>query len=132
MLGMLALASFIDIKYKGRLVIIAVVLTGVSMIVFSQVSSIVIAFPMLMVASVGTMMFLSTTSATIQTIVPDAFWGRVASLYMLTWGTLPLGSLLAGSLAQRFSAPMATLVAGVVMLLALVVLTLRFRFIWRL
>lgn len=131
-LGMLALASFIDIKYKGRLVIIAVVLTGVSMIAFSRVSSIVIAFPMLMVASVGTMMFLSTTSATIQTIVPDAFRGRVASLYMLTWGTLPLGSLLAGGLAQRFSAPTATLAGGVVMLLALVVLTLRFRFIWRL
>ena len=131
-LGMLALASFIDIKYKGRLVIIAVVLTGVSMIVFSRVSSIVIAFPMLMVASVGTMMFLSTTSATIQTIVPDAFRGRVASLYMLTWGTLPLGSLFAGGLAQRFGAPTATLLAGVVMLLALVVLTLRFRFIWRL
>lgn len=131
-LGTLVLASFIDIKYKGRLVIIAIVLTGVSMIVFSRIPSIVIAFPMLMVISVGTMLFLSTASATIQTIVPDAFRGRVASLYALTFGTLPLGSLLAGSLAQRFSAPTATLTAGVVMLLALVVLMLRFRFIWRL
>ena len=131
-LGMLGLASFIDIKYKGRLVIIAILLTGISMIVFSRVPSIVVAFPMLMLVSLGTMLYLSTASATVQTIVPDAFRGRVASLYALTFGTMPLGSLLAGGLAQRFGAPLATLAAGVVMLLVLVVIMLRFRFIWRL
>ena len=126
------LASFTDIRFRGRLIIAAIALTGATMIVFSRVPTIQMAIPVLMLVSAWTMVFFSTASATVQSIVTDAFRGRVASIYALTFGSLPLGSLLAGGLAQLVGAPMATLIAGALMLVALAVLAFMFRAIWRL
>ena len=131
-LGTLVLASFTDIRFRGRLIIAAIALTGATMIVFSRVPTIQMAIPVLMLVSAWTMIFFSTASATVQSVVTDAFRGRVASIYALTFGSLPLGSLLAGGLAQLVGAPMATLIAGALMLVALAVLAFMFRAIWRL
>ena len=130
--GTLALASFTDIRFRGRLIVAAIALTGTTMIVFSRVPTIHMAIPVLMLVSAWTMVFFSTASATVQSIVTDAFRGRVASIYALTFGSLPLGSLLAGGLAQLVGAPMATLIAGALMLVALAFLAVMFRAIWRL
>ena len=73
---------------------LAVVLTGVLMILFSRAPTMELAFPLLMLVSASTMLFFSTASATIQSIAPEAFRGRVASIYALTFGALPAGSLL--------------------------------------
>ena len=131
-LGTLVLASFATIGSRGRLLVLAVFLTGVTMILFSRVPNMSTAIPMLMLVSASTMLFFSTASATIQSLAPEAFRGRVASLYALTFGALPVGSLLAGALAQQLGAPMATLLAGASMLAALLVLGVLFRSLWRL
>jgi MFS family permease len=50
-----------------------------------------------------------------QAIVPDALLGRVNSAYrLLGWGTMPLGALLGGVLAQVFGLRAPFVVAGVV------------------
>lgn len=131
-LGTLVLASFSTISSRGRVLILAVFLTGVTMMLFSRVPTMGTAFPLLMLVSASTMLYFSTASATIQSLAPEAFRGRVASLYALSFGALPVGSLLAGAMAQRWGAPMATLLAGAFMLAALLVLGLAFRSLWRL
>lgn len=55
-----------------------------------------------------------------QTIIPDDLLGRVNSVYrFLGWGSMPLGALIGGVLADSFGLRAPFLVGGAVMLLAL-------------
>jgi hypothetical protein len=58
------------------------------------------------------MVYMSTNQTLIQTTTPDEYRGRVMGIYMLNQGLLPFGSLLAGSVADVWSAPLAILVMG--------------------
>jgi MFS family permease len=60
------------------------------------------------------MMFQMAASNTLlQTIVDEDKRGRVMSLYAVAFlGTAPLGSLLAGGIAEHFGAPTALAIAG--------------------
>ncbi|MQG69254.1 MAG: MFS transporter [SAR202 cluster bacterium] len=130
-IGTLLLASLGDVKRKGRLITVAVVCTGCAMLGFSFVRSLAWALPALALVSVGMMLFFAGTSALIQSIVSDEFRGRVSSLYSLTFGALPVGSFLAGSMAQKLGAPSATLIASVVLVSAALMFTLWNRALWR-
>ena len=130
-IGTLLLASLGDVKRKGRLITVAVVCTGCAMLGFSFVRSLAWALPALALVSVGMMLFFAETSALIQSIVSDEFRGRVSSLYSLTFGALPVGSFLAGSMAQKLGAPSATLIASVVLVSAALMFTLWNRALWR-
>ena len=59
---------------------------------------------------------MSTT--VVQTLVSDAFRGRVMSLMNFTWGAQALGALLMGTLAQIWGAPFAFIVAGIAAVIA--------------
>jgi predicted MFS family arabinose efflux permease len=107
------------------------VIIGVGLFLFSRNSSYVLAFPCLMLVSSGMVMFFTSSIATIQTTVRDDLRGRVSGLYMVTWGLFPVGSVAAGSLADRFGAPTASLVAAGALAVVFVVLALRFRVLWR-
>jgi len=129
-LGTLVLASFGNVRHKGQLIILSVALTSVTMLAFSQVTSIYMAFPILIASSVGMMVFFSTSSALVQSIVPDEFRGRVTSISMFSFGMMPVGSLAAGVLAQRLGAPTAMLVASGVVAFLLVAFILNSRLLW--
>ncbi len=129
--GTLLLASLGDVRRKGRLITIAVVWTGIAMLVFSVVRSLEWAIPALMLVSVGMMLFFAATSALIQSMVPDEFRGRVSSLYALTFGLLPIGSLTAGMVAQKWGAPLATTIASNVIVVVVIAFSLRTRVLWR-
>jgi MFS family permease len=63
--------------------------------------------------------YYSTANTLIQVLVPSRLRGRVLSLWLLTAiGLMPLGNLLAGIVAERFSAPVA-LTGGSLLALAL-------------
>ena len=49
--------------------------------------------------------YLATNNTLVQLAVPDALQGRVMSVYMTTWGLMPLGALPQGILADWFGAP---------------------------
>ena len=68
-------------------------------------------------AGFGLILYVSSTNTLIQMTVEDRYRGRVMSLYTLFFvGTSPFGALLAGGIAQRFGAPVATSVCAVVLL----------------
>ncbi len=131
-LGAILLASLGDVKYKGRLVFFGIALTAIGMAGFSQIPSAGLALPILVVLSMGVMLVYSTSSAIVQSIVPDEYRGRVSGLYVLTWGVTPVGGLMAGALAQNLGAPLATLIASGLVALALAWFALRLQCIWRL
>lgn len=65
------------------------------------------------VAGASMVLFTATVNTTLQLNVPDHLRGRVMSMYSLVMGGLtPIGSLLAGTLAQIWGAPGAFLVGG--------------------
>jgi len=132
LVGTLVLASVGEIRRKGKVVVGCLALTGVGMLGFALNSSLAMAFPLIMVVSIGVMAFFSTASATIQSIVPDEFRGRVSGLYMLSFGFMPVGSVAAGVLAERFGGPGATVIGGGLVLLVLITLVFSFKAIWRL
>lgn len=63
------------------------------------------------------LMTFSMTASLVQLIVPDNLRGRVMSIYMVAFrGGMPLGSLAAGYVASRTSAPAVLAVNGVLIL----------------
>ncbi|MEM5774651.1 MAG: MFS transporter, partial [Anaerolineaceae bacterium] len=61
--------------------------------------------------------YLNLTNNLVQHIVPDELRGRVMSIYTLVFlGMSPVGSLLAGSLAERLGPPSAVLILGSIQL----------------
>ncbi len=55
--------------------------------------------------------FLAINQTALQLKVADEVRGRVLSIYLLTWGMLPIGQLTVGALANQFGAPVAMAVA---------------------
>src|SRR5205814_2328614 len=79
-------------------------------------------------AGYGMVRYLATTNTLLQLVVEDGYRGRIMGLHTVMFlGTLPLGSLVLGALAQRFGAPGAALVSGGVSLAAAGRLALRLR-----
>jgi MFS family permease len=74
------------------------------------------------------MMFLTVCNSTIQSRLPDALRGRVMSIYTFALiGSGPLNSLIAGVLGSALGVPMAIAVSGLVMAVAIAVITVRNR-----
>ena len=115
-LGTFALASIGDIRRKTVVVLVSVLVLAVGTAIFSINVFFHTAYLNLMIVSAAMMTLFSVSSATVQSTVPDEYRGRVSSLYMLTWGLFPFGSLAAGFLAERLGAPHATQIAAGTML----------------
>jgi MFS family permease len=68
-------------------------------------------------AGFGLILYVASTNTMVQLVIEDRFRGRVMSLYTLMFiGTAPIGALLAGGIAQRVGAPVATSVCAVILL----------------
>jgi MFS family permease len=62
---------------------------------------------------------MASTNTILQTLVEERLRGRVMSFYTMAFlGTAPIGSLMAGVLADRLGAPTTILIGGVCSLLA--------------
>lgn len=129
-IGTVVLASLGEVKRKGRTIITAVAVMGLAMAVFTQLPTYWVALLALLVLSAGMSVFFATTSASVQGILTDDLRGRVSGLFMVTWGVLPAGSMLAGVLADSLGAPSAALIAAGITGVVLTALVLRFRPLW--
>ncbi len=116
-LGAILLASMGDVRPRQVIVLGSVSVLTLGTALFSVNAFFPTAYVNLMVISAALMIFLSVSSALVQSTVSDEYRGRVGGLYVVTWGVLPLGSLAIGFLAERLGAPHATQIAAGVMLL---------------
>lgn len=82
---------------------------------------------LLLVALTGAVssVYMAANNTIIQLTVDDAYRGRVMSVYMMTWGMMPFGTLPMGILAGVFGAPLA--VAGQALFSSLVVIFVAYR-----
>jgi MFS family permease len=122
----LTLAALGRIQFKGRLFTAGSLLYPVVFLFFSITRSVPLAVVSMMLSGLGLIAVMNLANILIQTHVPENLRGRVMSIYTLTFfGLMPVGSLLAGSLANWLGEP-ATVRLG-----ALAALTAALLVVWR-
>lgn len=113
MFGALALAMREELRGLGKVVAYSATGLGASLVLFSGSHWYWISFTILVLSGFAMMMQFTATNTLIQAMVPDQLRGRVMSLYsMMFLGMSPLGSLLAGAVADRIGAPITVAVGG--------------------
>jgi hypothetical protein len=85
---------------------------GATLTVFSQSRSFLLSLVLLVLIGAFQMTYMTTNQTVVQLTTPDELRGRVMGIYMLNQGLLPFGSLLAGILADAWSAPLAVALMG--------------------
>jgi len=113
MFGALALAMRAELRGLGKVVAYSATGLGASLVLFSGSHWYWISFMILVLSGFAMMMQFTATNTLIQAMVPDQLRGRVMSLYsMMFLGMSPLGSLLAGAVADRIGAPITVAIGG--------------------
>jgi len=95
----------------------------------------VLPLALVLLAGVGWcfMALANSSNAMVQTLAPDALRGRVMGIYTLVFfGAMPLGSFLAGELAERLGEPLTVLINTVLLFAFAVLVRLLAPFVWRL
>jgi len=122
MTGMILLAWRPGTKGLFKQIAWSAALAGAGLIAFSATSVLWVALILLFAVGMGTMLTAASTNIVLQTIVPDALRGRVASLYVASFlGMAPLGALFGGWFASHVTAPVALACCGGGTLLAALV-----------
>jgi MFS family permease len=104
--GSVYLASRHTVLGLGRRIAQASMAFGAALIAFSLSTNVWISFALLPLTGAGFIITLAATNTVVQTVVPETLRGRVMSLYTVAFlGTAPIGSLLAGLVAERVGAP---------------------------
>src|SRR6185503_1934483 len=112
--GALYLAQRESVLVLGRIIMWASVVFGIALVVFSQLTSLWLSFVVLAIGGCGFMIPLAATNTVLQTIVEERLRGRVMSFYtMAFFGTVPIGSLIGGVMADRYGAPNTVLASGI-------------------
>ena len=124
--GALYLASRSTVLGLGRVLTVATLVFGASLVAFSLSRSVTLSLLILPFVGGGMMIETAATNTILQTLVSEEMRGRVMSFYTMAFlGTLPIGSLLAGVLAARAGAPAAIFVGGVACVVAGIVFATR-------
>lgn len=109
------LAARPSLRGLGRWVSLAAASFGLSLIAFGFSDRFWLSALLLVPVGFSMMLQMASSNTLIQAMVPDAFRGRVMAVYsMMFSGMAPLGSLLAGVLAERIGAPSTVAAGGIV------------------
>jgi MFS family permease len=116
--GAVWLASRRSVLGLGAVIPWAAAVFGAGLVAFAFSKTLWLSLPLLMITGAGFMVQMASSNTIIQTIVDDDKRGRVMSFFMMAFlGTAPFGSLLAGSMADRYGAPETLVFGGVCCLL---------------
>ena len=118
----LVVASFANVERKGAIASIALLAYMSMILAFSFSRTYVLSLFALIFAGMGLVVFSTFNQTLLQLNVEDEFRGRVLSLYTMSQGLNPFGSLLMGFIAEKYlGAPHAiALFCGVALVLTFV------------
>jgi MFS family permease len=117
----LMLASLGKMKIRGKLWTVGSFLLPILLFAFAWVRWLPLSLFMLAIIGWSYMVIINGSNAMVQSQVPDELRGRVMSVYTLVFfGSMPLGSLLAGAVAEKLTEP-TTVMLGAGMLLVFAV-----------
>lgn len=127
LVGSLTVASLTRSRRKGWQLTFGSLLFPISLIGFAYSRSFLLSIIILVFVGFGFIIQNTTGNTLVQALVPDELRGRVMSVYSLMFmGAMPIGSLLAGTLAEAYGTT-PTIVFGALVTLAFAVYTLIFQ-----
>ncbi len=102
------------------------IVTGLGLLILGFIPALPAALLGMVIVGIGSIGFWTAAQSTIQLIVPDRLVGRVMSLYVaLSAGSMPLGSLVLGSIAEQGDTRIVMVIGGASALLLCLPLLLR-------
>ena len=105
--GSLAVARPSSGRTSSRTQILSAAGFAACILVFSVMTIPIVAMVTLFVAGWMSAAFLAMNQTELQLSVEDDVRGRVLSIYLLTWGMLPVGQLAVGALSDVIGTPLA-------------------------
>ncbi|WP_207435456.1 MFS transporter [Sabulibacter ruber] len=121
LLGALYLASRKTVVGLARVIVVASVLFGIGLMAFAIAKTMLFAMVSIFVVGLGMILRMASSNTLIQTIVDEDKRGRVMSFYSMAFmGMAPIGSLLAGWLAERIGIMYTLLGCGFICLLSII------------
>ena len=113
--GALTIASLGRFSFKGRLLTLGTLLFPLLLIVFALVRWIPLSLAVLVASGTAVILVMNLANALVQGLVPDALRGRVMAVYSMTFfGSMPIGALWTGWLAELAGAPLAIISGALV------------------
>jgi hypothetical protein len=123
-LGSIGIVMY-PLQRRGLLLFGSLTAFGLLLAVFALSTSLPLSIGVMGLIGVAQAIYLATNNTLVQLAVPDALQGRVMSVYMTTWGLMPLGSLPQGIIAEWFGAPIVVVAAGLLSCLVVVLMAVR-------
>jgi MFS family permease len=124
LMGAIYLASRPSVLGLGRVIATSVTVFGVALVAFALSRTLWLSIALLPLVGAGFMVALASSNTVLQTIVEENLRGRVMAFYAMAFlGTAPIGSLMAGVLADHLGEPATVVIGG----LACIVGSLWFR-----
>lgn len=112
LVGAFYLASRRSVVGLGGVIAVSVMVFGGGLIAFGLSRTLWLSLVLLPLVGAGFMVALASTNTIVQTIVEEGFRGRVMAFYTMAFlGTAPIGSLIAGTVAEHLG-EQATIVLG--------------------
>ena len=111
LVGAVWLLSLGDVSHKGRMVIMAAVAFGASMVIFGFSREFYLSLAMMFFLGLCPPFWLAGIRTILQTTIPDEMRGRVMAVFFMAFQLFGLGWLLGGAMAEAFGNE-ATLAAG--------------------
>ena len=131
LIGTVILASFTQITRPGKILFVLLGFLGALMATLAINNVYSVAMILVMLLSGSMMSYFSISGATVQGILPDRYRGRVTGIYMMAWGLIPVGSLLAGSMANVVGPQLSTLIGSSLIFISLIAATYCFKGVWK-
>jgi MFS family permease len=103
--GSAFIASLGNIQRKGVLMVLTGSIFGIALVLFGLSKSFLLALICLVFVGSGGSMFMTLITSLIMVNTPSNLIGRVMSIFIMTFGLMPLAMLPAGALAKVFGAP---------------------------
>lgn len=115
-LGAVFVATYSDLKRKGAFALVLQTAFAASLVAFATSSWLPLSLVLSFLAGASVVGVVSLYSSMVQLTTTDEMRGRVMSIFMLSFrGGLPLGSLVAGWMAQQYSVQIALGINGLVL-----------------
>jgi predicted MFS family arabinose efflux permease len=117
--GAAFLASRKNARGLGKITGIATIIFGSGLLLLSFSRILLLSLSLVFVSGLGMMVMMASSNTVLQTVVHDDKRARVMSLFTMAFmGTVPLGSLMAGSLANSIGTPRTLMLGGAVCIVA--------------
>jgi MFS family permease len=118
LLGTVYLAARHTVLGLGKVIVFATTMLSAGLIAFSFSHTLLISMAVLPLVGAGMMLQSAAANTILQTVVDEKLRGRVMAFYtMAVLGTQPLGSLLAGAMAERIGTQHTILIGAIACLL---------------